>query len=67
MVRFERILWKGWLIFMSRLEVPKPCPFCGGRSIIDVFMDWKLDYDYICTNPKTKWIYPVKRREIKNG
>lgn len=24
---------------MSKLEAPKPCPFCGGRSIIDVCMD----------------------------
>ena len=29
----------GLIIFMNRLEAPKPCPFCGGRSIIDVCMD----------------------------
>lgn len=24
---------------MSKLEAPKPCPFCGGKSIIDVCFD----------------------------
>ena len=24
---------------MSRLEPPKPCPFCGGNSIIDICRD----------------------------
>lgn len=23
---------------MSKLKPPKPCPFCGGRSIIDVHL-----------------------------
>lgn len=38
------------------------CLNCG-----KVYPIYKLDYDYIYANPKTKWIYPVKRRGIKNG
>lgn len=33
------------------------CLNCG-----KVYPIWKLDYDSICRNEKTNWIYPVKRK-----
>ena len=37
--RIRSTIFRKVIDIMSKLEAPKPCPFCGGRSIIDVCFD----------------------------